>query len=403
MSNSLAVAATTATLVNLLLPVTPNVTALPPDKAHDEGVEDQVNVFLYSIGLAAAWRNSDPLGSAPGETGPAPLPLVLRYLVTAYADKEVRAHELLGGAMSILHDHPVLGSDEILDATITDLSTSDLHLQPERVRLTPLQISLHDMSELWSGFATSYRVSQAYEACVVLINSARERVAPLPVLRQGPSDDAPLAVPGPAAVLELVMPAGGASVATLGGGLRLLGAGLEGVTQVRLRSRRLSDPLLLAPRAERSGAELAVDLPDPAAGLATWVAGVYDVSLVTQRPGLPLLVSSSRPVGVGPEVTVAPDTAPAGDITLTVTCRPRIRDGQDVEVLLGSGPPRSPSGVSTPADVTQPSTVTATFVGVTSGTYVVRLRVDGVDSDPVRYAGSPARPEFDPATQVEVT
>ncbi|MPY86089.1 MAG: DUF4255 domain-containing protein, partial [Actinophytocola sp.] len=95
-------------------------------------------------------------------------------LEDAYAANEVKAHALLGGAMSVFHDHCLLGSDEILDATTNDLSDSDLHLQPERVRLTPVQVSLHDMSELWSGFATGYRVSQAYEACVVLIDSTRD-------------------------------------------------------------------------------------------------------------------------------------------------------------------------------------------------------------------------------------
>jgi hypothetical protein len=403
MSNALAVAATTATLVNLLVPVSPNVTALPPDKAHDEGVEEQLNVFLYSIGLSPAWRNSDPIGSAPGETGPSPLPLVLRYLVTAYASNEVKAHALLGGAMSVFHDHPLLGSDEILDATTTDLSDSDLHLQPERVRLTPVQVSLHDMSELWSGFATSYRVSQAYEACVVLIDSTQARSAPLPVLRQGPGDDAPLAVPGPGAVLMMVLPADGASTATLGGGLRLLGTGLEAVTGVRLRTRRLPAPIVLTPSVERTATELAVDLPSPDAALATWVAGIHDVSLLTQRPGLPLLVSGSRPFGLGPTITVAPATVPAGDVALTLTARPRIRTEQEVEVLLGSGPPVAAGTVTTPADPAQPSTVTVTFPGVSAGSHVVRLRVDGVDSDPVTYVGSPPRPEFDPAAQVVVT
>lgn len=401
MSNALAVAATTATLVNLLVQATPNVTALPPDKAHDEGVEDQLNVFLYSLGLAAAWRNADPIGTPPGETGPAPLPLVLHYLVTAYAGTEVKAHALLGAAMSVLHDHPLLGSDEIHDATGASMPTSDLHLQRERVRVTPLQIPLHDMTELWSGFSTALRVSQAYEVGVVLIDSTRPRIAPLPVLRQGPGEDHPLAVPGPAAVLDAVLPASG-SVAMLGGTLRVLGSGFERVTGVRIRNRRVPDRPPLVPAAERSGTELAVDLPDATAALDSWVAGVHDVSLTSQLPGLPLLVSNVRSVGIGPTVTVAPANVPAGDVTLTLTCSPRIRDGQEVAVLLGAGSPHPPANVVTPADTTQPSVVTVTIPNVSTGTYVVRLRVDGVDSDPVRYVGGPPLPEFDPASQVVV-
>lgn len=401
MSNALAVAATTATLVNLLVQATPNVTALPPDKAHDEGVEEQLNVFLYSLGLAAAWRNSDPIGTAPGETGPAPLPLVLRYLVTAYASTEVRAHALLGGAMSVLHDHAVLGRDEIHDATSASMPTSDLHLQPERVRVTPLQIAMHDMSELWSGFSSALRLSQAYEVGVVLIDSTQPRIVPLPVLRQGPGADAPLALPGPAAVLEAVLPVTG-SVAVLGGTLRVLGSGLERVTGVRLRTRRLPDPQLLLPAAERTSSELAVLLPDATTALDTWAAGVHDVSLTSQLPGLPLVVSNVRSVGIGPTVSVAPSNAPVGDVTLTLTCRPRIRAGQDVAAVLGAGSPHLPATIVTPADITNPSVVTVTFHDVPAGAYVVRLRVDGVDSDPVRYVGSPPLPEFDPTAQVVV-
>lgn len=403
MSNALAVAATTETLVDLLTQATSNVTSLPPDKAHDDGAGEQINLFLFSVGLAAAWRNADPLGSAPGETGPAPLPLVLRYLVTAYADTEARAHALLGGAMSVLHDHALLGSDEIQDATSGPFPTSDLHLQPERVRVTPFQLSVHDMSELWSGFATSYRISQAYEVAVLLIDSTRARTAPLPVLRQGPGNDAPLAVPGAGALLDAVLPGPGTAVPTLGGAVRLRGRGLSRVTGVRLRNRRLADPLSLAPGPGGTDEEVVVPLPAAATAIDSWVAGIYDVQLVTQLPGLPTWTSNARSFGLGPTISVSPASAPAGNIPLTITCRPRVRSGQSVEVLLGSGPPRPPSAVATPADITQPTTVIVTVPAVAIGTHVVRLRVDGVDSDPVRYAGSPARPEFDPAMQVVVT
>jgi Pvc16 N-terminal domain len=403
MSNALAVAATTQTLTNLMAQASPNVTALPPDKAHDEGTEDQLNLFLFSVALAAAWRNSDPLGTPPGETGPAPLPLVLRYLVTAYAADEAKAHILLGRAMSVLHDHSILGGAEIRDATSGTLPDSDLHLQPERVRVTPLQLSTHDMFELWSGFATSYRVSQAYEVSVILIDSTRGRTAPLPVLRQGPGPDSPRAVPGPAADLTALLPPSGAAVPTLGDGLRVLGTNLGSVTGLRFANRRLAGTFVLPPDAGGSDTERAVQLPESVSGLDTWVAGVYDVALVTALPGQPLWTSSTRSFGLGPLVEVAPLAAPAGDVALTITCRPRIRTGQDVLVVLGSQQPQAPDSVTTPADATQPTKVQVTFRAVPAGTHVVRLRVDGVDSDPVRLAGSPPRPEFDPAAQVVVT
>jgi hypothetical protein len=121
MSNSLAIAAVTATLSRLLeqgssadLPGT-IVTTKPPEKART-GTGNQLNLFLYQTTPNAAWRNQ-PLPSQikSGETGFPPLPLNLYYLVTAYGqnDDDIFSHRLLGRAMSMLHDHAVLDADEI--------------------------------------------------------------------------------------------------------------------------------------------------------------------------------------------------------------------------------------------------------------------------------------------------
>ena len=81
MSKSLAIAATTATLRNLLLKEVPKadsglpqgfeVKTLPPDVAATKitGDNPALNLFLYQTQLNAAWRNQDmPLGTRPGET-----------------------------------------------------------------------------------------------------------------------------------------------------------------------------------------------------------------------------------------------------------------------------------------------------------------------------------------------
>ena len=121
MSNTLSIAAVTATLRTLLnkaikadLPGA-EVTAKPPDKARDNFNGNQVNVFLYAEGINAAFRNGDMPGRVnPGETGQPPLPLVLYYLITAYGneDDDILAHTMLNRAMGVLQDHPVLSPDE---------------------------------------------------------------------------------------------------------------------------------------------------------------------------------------------------------------------------------------------------------------------------------------------------
>src|ERR1700694_4773035 len=196
MSNSLAIAAVTKTLVNLILhgvPDLPNqkVTTLPPEKAR-KASEDQLNIFLYHTPLNAAWRNMDmPRQIRSGQTGQPPLGLNLHYLITGYGknDDDILGQQWLGKAMSVLHDHPVLGAKEIKDA----LPESGLQDQIERVRITPQSMSSDEMSKLWTAFQAPYRISMAYEVDVVLIESTRPSQPPLPVLTRGQDDSGAIA------------------------------------------------------------------------------------------------------------------------------------------------------------------------------------------------------------------
>src|SRR6185312_11398192 len=96
-----------------------------------------------------------------------PLLLNLWYLVTAFGrDNDAVqpfGHRLMGKAASVLYDHPVLSAEEIKSATTAALPSTDLDRQIERVRITLQPLSLDEISKLWTGFATQYRLSAAYE------------------------------------------------------------------------------------------------------------------------------------------------------------------------------------------------------------------------------------------------
>jgi hypothetical protein len=64
--------------------------------------------------------------------------------------------------MPILHDHTMLGTEEIKDALID----KDLYQQIEKVRIVPQPLSLEEMSKLWTIFQAPYRISAAYEVSV---------------------------------------------------------------------------------------------------------------------------------------------------------------------------------------------------------------------------------------------
>lgn len=404
MSNALAIAATTLTLQSLLTRATPNVTVQPPDRARDAGGGDQLNLFLYQASANGALRNAEMPGLVrTGEVGHPPLPLVLNYLITAYADDEARGHAVLGGAMGVLHDHMLLGADEIRNATTALLPDSDLHDQLERVRITLMPLGLEELTKLWSGFQTQFRLSVGYEVSVVLIESTRRRRSPLPVLRRGPEDRGPEVMAARAPALTGVRAPGGMPGAPLGSTLTLLGSGLTHEHAVVVfRHPRLEAPIEVAPgQAAREG-ELPVTLPGDAEAGHLWPPGFYTVSLRLAPPGLPAWSSNEVPFALVPTATLSPATAPPGDLTLTVRCRPRLHDEQRALLLFGDRQVE-PVSVTTPAQPDQPTSLEFHLGALVQGEYLVRLRVDGVDSQPVVSSGTPPTLQFDPGQRVVIS
>lgn len=415
MSNSLAVAATTATLRNLLLSEVPKadadladleVTTQPLDAARKGISKAQLNLFLYQTATNAAWRNLDVPGPVrPGETGSPPLALNLHYLITTYgrgeADNDAVSHRVLGAAMSVLHDHPVLSRAEISAALVGN----DLADQFERLKVTPLPMTIEDISKLWMVFMTQYRISAAYEVTVVLIDSKTPARSPLPVLTRGEADRGWPTAATVAPVLAEVRPARSQQAARLGEDVVVVGARLTGGAAVRFTSTRVTQPVELPASAGGTASQITVHLPDKAhdpSALTRWAPGLYTVALVIREGGALVMTSNEVAVALAPLITVTPTRASHGTITLTITCEPRIVPGQRVLLVFGDQQAQAAS-VTTPADPAQPTTLTFTLHQITAGQYLVRLRVDGVDSIPVVYTGSPPVPGFDPHQTVEVT
>src|SRR5207247_605484 len=100
---------------------------------------------------------------------------------------------LLGAAVRTLHARPVL-TRAVIRATIDRLVASDpqhflknadLADQVELVKFTPLQLTLEELSKVWSiFFQTNYALSVAYQGSVVLIESDAKPSPSLPVARR---------------------------------------------------------------------------------------------------------------------------------------------------------------------------------------------------------------------------
>jgi hypothetical protein len=122
----------------------------------------------------------------PGVKRPA-VSLTLHYLLTAYAKKsvdairdDVTAHQILGNALAILHEHSVLNDvhDTDFDADLDTQFAPELRNAFDKVKITSSPISMDDFSKIWTGLSKAYRLSVAYE--VSLIQVAPIQPAPMP-------------------------------------------------------------------------------------------------------------------------------------------------------------------------------------------------------------------------------
>src|SRR3954468_20642331 len=210
MSNALAIASVTAVLKDLLnngvidhqlsgVVGEVTVSALPPDRLLIAGQQEtsRINLFMYHVTPNAGWRNVGlPSYSSAGDrmSNP-PLALDLYYLVTTYGANEFDSEILLGYAMQLLHETPVLTRDAIrrtlapaspvsgtiLPPPLNALVASELADQVEQIRITPETMSIEEVSKLWTAIQSHYRPTAAYQASVVLIESRRSARSALPV------------------------------------------------------------------------------------------------------------------------------------------------------------------------------------------------------------------------------
>ncbi len=431
MSNSLAIAAVTTTLRYLLQrrfdsngSGSVTVTTKPLDKARDNNgnQSNQVNLFLYQTRESAAFRNMDiPTQVKPGETGLPPLALNLYYMLTAYAQNddfpEPTSHTLLGEAMSVFHDYPVLSPEDIKNALpAADVAKYDLYNQIERVKITPQSLSLDELSKMWTTFQTQYRISTAYEVSVVLIESTRPLKTPLPVLSRSSDDtgvetQANVTPPYPTllsinftAIEEaredlpayqkklLQKPA-----ANLGDELTLTGYNLEGnIVEIVFNHPQLTTPNVISvPLTERTATEIKLTIP--ATQPEQWCPGFYTITaIIADRTsnGLPLPLAPTIE-DIAFDSRDNSDPSKPNNVILGVRCNPPILPGQRAALVLstrevGLAEIGDRELISRPHPL-QTDTLEFELGDIPTGTYQVRprLRVDGVDSLVVDYSVTP--------------
>jgi hypothetical protein len=408
MSTALGISAVSAVLaheLNSIYQAVPdlgsvNVSAVAPDTVQTNlggngTVSSQVNLFLHQVIHNGAWRNVGlPSLSTDGSRRLTnqPLALDLHYLLTVYTSVDYEAEALLGYAIQFLHENPVLVRGDI-QAILSNLpasqnlskllAASGLADQIEMIKITPSVLGREEMAWLWTALKSDYRLTFPFQASVVLIQARNASQVPLPVATRNVAAQA-----GLLPAITSVVPPPGQAGACQGDSVSVMGGSLGDTVKVVLSNsqfgiRHVFDPDMVKSTsvqftvpvdAGESPPNLPADLP----------AGIYLLSLQVQPPGLSTPISTnSLPFAVAPKITSGPPGSVQGPtFTLQPSCLPNVLSRQQVSLVLGT--------LEMAAVPFTGSTATPVFnfTNVSPGTYLVRIRVDGIDS-PVAFDLSP--------------
>ncbi|MBP1468092.1 DUF4255 domain-containing protein [Candidatus Chloroploca sp. M-50] len=158
-------------------------TLLSPD---EPGGAKRVNLFLYKVQEHALLKNQDwqVQSGKPGQLVPPPLSLNLFYLLTAYASTDQHAgnstaHAILGEAMRVLYEHPIIPDDYLAD---------ELKEAKEQIKVMLAPMDMEELSRVWGTFGKPFRPSVLYEVSVVQLDmlAGHERTLAKRVEQIGP-------------------------------------------------------------------------------------------------------------------------------------------------------------------------------------------------------------------------
>ncbi len=172
------------------------VTLLAPDEPGDDR---RINLFLYQVRESPALRNQDwrPSLTQPGQLSPPPLALNLYYLMTPYALNDAQtgnaaAHAILGEAMRVFHENPVIpNTDGILAPGLAQAR--------EQVKIMLHTVDLDELSSVWTTFEQPLRLSVMYEVSVVELDqlpASQQAMPPRVRAIAAPSLERPFNPPG---------------------------------------------------------------------------------------------------------------------------------------------------------------------------------------------------------------
>lgn len=135
----------------------------------------RLSLFLFQVEENTYLKNLDMEVLGPSKLKTPPLALDLYYMLTSYpssgiqdrTERSAEEHRILGRAMQILHDNPML-TGSVLKGSLSAYDT-ELHVICST-------LSLDDVTKIWSTFKDkSFRPSVCYQVTPVKIESSSEK------------------------------------------------------------------------------------------------------------------------------------------------------------------------------------------------------------------------------------
>jgi hypothetical protein len=396
MSSYKAIAGLSSSIRNLLhdrMTELADITIAPPDVTVAGIAGRRLNLYLYHVAENGSLKNQRIPGNGSGASyGHPPLSLDLHYLCTSFGssetapDADLEAQQILGDAMRVLHDFPVLGADLVQEKTVGHPPILDPSLidEFEQVKVTLEPKSVDEISKIWTALPrVNFRRSVAYNVSVVQIESRKVSTLAFPV-RERRVYALPLAAPviqqifrQPAFIVDLPV-----AEAEEGETLRIIGNNLRSAS-TRVHIDQTDAPIVAM---QTGQIDFTIPVNKFKIGLHT-VEVIQDLMLrvVDKQPPEKHSGFHSNAVGfmlLPKLVDVQPQPSAAAGDTVKVTVSPAVSPEQQKFLLLGDHVvPALPMAFnSPPSKVIDFRLPKAPDPVIPAGTYFVRVRIDGAET-----------------------
>jgi len=126
-----------------------------------------VSLFLYRVYVNQTQR-SHTIRDIDGKTRPPSLLLDLHFFLTVWAQKASLQHAILGWAMRMIEDRPVM------PASLLNGVRGGVFRDDENVEIVAGQLTNEELMRIWDDLPAEYHLSVPYVARIVRIESSLE-------------------------------------------------------------------------------------------------------------------------------------------------------------------------------------------------------------------------------------